>query len=142
MRSRTGYAILVAGIAAAIAPAGGSAGKSSAPPKPSVVEGILIDTKCYSVDRRNAGDDHGAGDDKIEACATACAKMGIPVAVLTGKGEVYILLAPTPAFEERMGKPVRVTGAKVFGGSAIRPEKVETHAEDGSWTALDIHSMM
>jgi hypothetical protein len=142
MKTRVVAAAVLAGAALAFAATGGSADKSPKSPKPFVVEGKLIDTKCYSMSNLNSGDDHGAGDDMIEACATACAKMGIPVAVLTAKGEVYILLAPSEAFEDHMAGAVRVTGTKVYHGSAIRPDKVEVREKDGSWTAVDIRSMM
>jgi hypothetical protein len=134
--------VAVAGLATAFQAAGGPQRRPTPPPQRVSIEGTLVDTKCYSMDAGNSGTDHAAGGDTIQQCATACAKMGIPVAVLTAERDVYILLAPTPAFEDHMGAWVRVTGTKVFGGSAIRPDSVSARDADGTWSALDIRSMM
>ena len=118
-----------------------SPGKGS-PKKPVTVEGILIDAKCFSIDPANKGDDHPTADGAVEACAEACAKLGIPVAVLTAKGEAMILLAPAPEFTDYMSDPVRVSGTKAFGGKAIVVERAEVKGEDGAWREISLHTMM
>lgn len=142
MRGRIGIAGI--GIAAALlaAVSAGSGAKETKSPKPTVVEGTLIDTKCFSQDAANDGNDHGVGTEKIEGCAEACAKLGIPVGLLTSKREVFILIAPAEAFEEHMGKAARVTGPKVYRGSAIRPDSVHVQGADGAWVPVEFHSMM
>ena len=50
------------------------------------VTGVLVDQACYMKDKANTTNAHkGMG----EACAQACAKKGMPVAIVTEKGEVY-----------------------------------------------------
>ena len=51
------------------------------------LKGTLIDKACYERDPRNAGQKHV--DRPIDECAKACAKYGLPVAVLTPDGKVY-----------------------------------------------------
>lgn len=53
----------------------GAADKKMATAKPVTVEGTLIDTKCYSMNPANKGNDHETPSGKVEACAAACAKM-------------------------------------------------------------------
>jgi len=142
MRGRIGAAMVGMAAALLFAASAGSGEKKSKPPKATVVEGTLIDTKCFSQDPANAGNDHGIGADKIEGCAEACAKMGIPVGLLTPKREVYILITPAEAFAEHMGKTARATGAKVYRGTAIRPDSVQVQGADGAWVPVEFHSMM
>jgi hypothetical protein len=50
------------------------------------VTGVLVDLTCYTKDKANTTNAHkGMG----ETCAQACAKKGLPVALVTEKGEVY-----------------------------------------------------
>ena len=134
-------ALAVASLAV-LALAAEKSAKKPARGKPITVEGTLIDAKCFSIDPANRGDDHPTNDDPVEACAEACAKLGIPVAVLTAKGEAMILLAPAPEFTDHMSDPVRVSGTKAFGGKAILVEKAEVRGADGAWKELSLHTMM
>lgn len=52
------------------------------------LSGQLIDQTCYKLDKSNTGVDHKMPE-PTPACATTCAKMGQPVALLTADGEVY-----------------------------------------------------
>ena len=130
---------LIAGSLSVGPPAGVEAAKKA---KPVVIEGTLIDTKCYSLDRANTGDDHQTKDGTIEGCAAACAQLGIPVAVLTGKDDPTILIAPATELAEFMGRQVRVTGSKAFRGSAMRAETIEVRDADGAWKSIEFHTMM
>lgn len=50
------------------------------------VTGTLIDTSCYASDKANTTNQHKG---MSAACAQNCALKGIPVGLLTDKGEVY-----------------------------------------------------
>jgi hypothetical protein len=104
------------------------------------VEGILIDTHCYSLDRAYASDDHRTPGGTIEGCAEACARLGIPVGLLTDSGEVVVLLAPSTDLAEHMGREARAVGPRVLG--ALRPDSVSVRDSSGAWTAVPIHQMM
>ena len=53
------------------------------------ISGQLIDQMCYKLNKSNTGVDHKMPDGDTAACATSCAKMGQPVALLTSDGKVY-----------------------------------------------------
>lgn len=101
--------------------------------------GILVDTKCYSMDNDNLGNEHMS----MEKCATMCAKMGIPVGLLIdGKkgGKLYILTLPAPALAEYMGQQVKVFGTKTSKG-LIMPDKIEIKKGE-KYEEIDIKTMM
>lgn len=110
--------------------------------KPTRIEGTLIDTRCYSIDKSLTQDGHRTVDGTIDGCAAACAKLGIPTGVLTSKGDVTILIAPATELADYMGRQVRAAGVKVFRGAAIRVDTVEVRGEDGAWKPVEFHSMM
>jgi hypothetical protein len=57
--------------------------------KTETVTGKVIDMTCYMKDKaNNVGDDHKMPAD-TKGCATACAKEGSPLALLTSDGKVY-----------------------------------------------------
>jgi len=133
----------VLGLVAALLPAGASPDVGAAKKaNPTVIEGTLIDTKCYSIDPAHVQDHHQTTDGTIEGCGTACAKLGVPTGVLTRKGDVTILIAPATELADFMGGRVRVTGTKVFRGAAIRAETIEVRDADGAWKTVEFHSMM
>ena len=53
------------------------------------VKGQLVDQACYNADKTNTAEKHKMGGKDMENCATACAKMGMPVALVTSDGKVY-----------------------------------------------------
>ena len=53
------------------------------------VKGQLIDQACYKMDKSNTGLNHKMPNGPRDDCATACAKMGRPVALLASDGKVY-----------------------------------------------------
>jgi hypothetical protein len=53
------------------------------------IRGQLVDQACYKADKTNTGETHKMGGKDMENCATACAKMGMPVALVTSDGKVY-----------------------------------------------------
>ena len=135
--------LLTLGVVAAFLGAGQSLGaEGTKKPKSSVIEGTLVDTKCYSIDKAHKQDRHETTDGPIDGCAAACAKAGVPVAVLGRKDELTILIAPAMDLAPYMGRSARVTGVKVYKGAAIRAEKIEVRDESGAWKAVDLHTMM
>ena len=53
------------------------------------VKGKIVDQTCYTKDMKaNAGQDHKMPQD-VKDCATACAKKGAPLAILTEDGKLY-----------------------------------------------------
>ena len=71
-------------IAAAFAVAFGS----SLLAKTETVKGKIVDVGCYKMDKSNTGNTHKMPKEMSE-CATACAKEGKPMAILTDDGKVY-----------------------------------------------------
>src|SRR5919204_311109 len=53
------------------------------------IKGVLVDQSCYKMDKTNTGQTHKMKNGTMENCATACAKMGQPVALVTSDGKVY-----------------------------------------------------
>ena len=86
------------------------------------IEGELVDTHCYAAGGAT-GADHGA------KCGKACAKSGIPVAVLTD-GKAWTLATNPAALADSVGKTVRVTGAQNTESQVVVPDKVEVKDGD------------
>lgn len=57
--------------------------------KTETVKGQIVDEACYKMDKSNTGNDHKMPKGDQKECATACAKMGQPLALLTADGKVY-----------------------------------------------------
>jgi len=128
---------------AGVAPNAGAGADSGAAAAtgPTTVTGILIDTHCYSLDRAYAADDHKTPNGTIEGCAEACAKLGIPVGVLTASGDVVVLLAPSPDLADHMGREARAVGRRTFVNS-LRPDSVFVRDDKGAWAPVPLHQMM
>ncbi len=110
-------------------------------PDPITVQGTLIDTKCYSMNAMNKGNDHMTPKGEVPSCATACAAMGIPVGVLDAKGKVTVLIAPANLFSSHMAKTAKVTGMPALNGGGVIADKVLV--KDGaSWTEVKVTTMM
>ncbi|HYM21900.1 MAG TPA: hypothetical protein VEU08_01770 [Vicinamibacterales bacterium] len=58
--------------------------------KTETVKGKIVDVGCYKMDKSNTGNNHKMPAEMSE-CATACAKEGKPMAILTDDGKVYEL---------------------------------------------------
>ncbi len=94
--------------------------------RPIVVEGLVVDLRCYSQDKRNFKDEHITADGKtMKKCGTFCAKSGIPVGLLiggakaTGKGRTYVLITPAPKLAKYMQKWLRISGRLMMDSKAI-----------------------
>ena len=77
------------------------------------VEGRLIDRACYDKNPKNVGQKHVRKP--IDECATACAKDGLPLAVLLPDGSTVTIVGDLAAKKNQQLIPflmqrVRVTG--------------------------------
>jgi len=117
------------------------AGEMMAMPDPITVKGTLIDTKCYSMNAMNSGNDHMTPKGEMPNCATACAAMGIPVGILGKDGTVTVVIAPAAVFAEHMTKTVKITGLPALNGGGVIADKVLV--KDGAaWTEVAVTTMM
>src|SRR5579871_3689346 len=92
--------------------------------KPISLNGTVVDTGCYF-----AGEETGA---KHLACATMCAKNGLPLAIVDGAGKLYMVLGeehknPNTKLMPFIEKKVKITGTPVEKGgiSGIAIKTVE-----------------
>ncbi|GIV59486.1 hypothetical protein GQ464_006100 [Rhodocaloribacter litoris] len=104
------------------------------------VVGLLVDTNCFAGDPQNIGPDHPSPVPEGQAgpgCARFCARMGFPVAVLTGGdpgGKVWILLTNGQVLADYMSRTVRARG-RVRSDGVLVPERIELRTGDG-WTFI------
>jgi len=93
--------------------------------------GTLVDTRCMAMSPKNVGDDHKGG--ALKGCAAACAKMGIPAALLVD-GKMHTLAAPAPLLADYMGKNATVSGKAI--GEMILPDKVMVDGKEVNLKAM------
>ena len=105
------------------------------------IEGILVDTKCYSTNGFVTNTHKDAKGNDIPNCATACASMGIPVGVLDAEKNVHIIAGPASGYAGWMSKEVRMHG--MFGKyvKVFIPDKIEVK-EDGKWVEKTVPATM
>lgn len=106
--------------------------------------GTLVDTKCYSMmPDANKGNEHVVMKDgkkiKMPGCATACANMGIPVALLDKDGESHVLAVPANQLAEYMTLEAQIEGKKMAG--VLIPDHIKVK-KDGKWQKVTIATMM
>ncbi|PYU24636.1 MAG: hypothetical protein DMG30_08020 [Acidobacteria bacterium] len=87
------------------------------------ITGQLIDQTCYKANKANTGVDHKMPED-TPGCATTCAKMGQPVALLTADGKVYTVTGDLAANNNaklipHMSHKVELTGDVTEKGSTM-----------------------
>ena len=95
--------------------------------------GQLVDTRCMAMSPKNTGQDHKGG--ALKGCATACAKMGIPVALYVD-GKMHTIAAPAPLLAPHMAKEATIEG-KMTPGGVIMPMKVMVEGKE-----VDLKAMM
>ncbi len=89
-------------------------GAASAFAKEITIKGELIDTSCYM--------GHGARGMGHQKCALKCIKGGVPMGVLTEKGEIYLLIPnhdnedPYNKAKDMAAETVEVKGDQVSKG--------------------------
>lgn len=99
------------------------------------LEGTLVDSKCYLMDNKLTGNDHG----NVKKCGTLCLKAGSPGALLTKDNHFYALLAPSIALSPYVGQQIRVAGRVVSG--SIDVDKAEV-SQNGKWQPIKLGNMM
>jgi hypothetical protein len=108
-----------------------------------MVSGVLVDTRCYGFDNANVGNTHKMGKANVPGCATACAKMGIPVAILDGGqrgSQLYTIASPAPGFADYMGMEARMVGTEIINGLML-PASLEVKTR-GGWKKVAVKGMM
>jgi len=113
MRTLTGFVLIMLLIASIPANAGES------------WTGTLVDTRCMAMNSMNSGNDHKGG--AMKGCGSACAKMGIPVALLID-GKMHVLAAPAAKFADFIGQQATVSG--MAAGDTILPKKVTVNGKE------------
>jgi hypothetical protein len=107
----------------------------SAADKGTLLEGTLVDSKCYLMDNKDTGNDHGG----MKGCGTMCLKGGNPAALVTKDKKFYALIVAAPVLASYVGQTLRVHGT--LYGTALNVDKAEV-LKDGKWVTIDIGQMM
>lgn len=103
---------------------------SAADKETKTVEGELVDLHCYSAGGAQ-GEEHG------KTCGAACAKSGIPVAVLVD-GKAWTLATNPRPLSDAVGKQIRVTGSQNPETQTFLAEKIEV--KDGeAWKEVKLN---
>jgi len=89
------------------------------------ITGTLVDLKCYAAAGLTTND-HGS----MKGCGEACAKGGLPVALLDANKKVHMLAVPAPAYASLVGMEVRLTGSHAKNADVFIPEKIEVKDGD------------
>ena len=89
--------------------------------KVETVKGQLIDQGCYKMNKANTTDRHQMPKGPVDNCATACAKDGHGVALLTSDGKIYEITGDLAANKNEklvghMTHTVEVTGDVTTAG--------------------------
>ncbi|NIV72778.1 MAG: hypothetical protein GWN16_10970 [Calditrichae bacterium] len=108
--------------------------------KAATVEGTLVDSKCYSMGAFLT-DAHTVKGKKMPGCATACASMGIPVAIVDEDENVHILAVPAQEYAKWMASEIRVKGMYGKHADVLIPQKLEIK-EDGKWVEKELPGTM
>lgn len=89
------------------------------------ITGTLVDLKCYAAAGLTTND-HGS----MKGCGEACAKGGLPVALLDANKKVHMLAVPAPAYAMYVGQELRLTGTHAKNADVFIPEKLEVKDGD------------
>ena len=94
-----------------------------ASPATQAVTGRLVDETCYKQNKANTGVDHKMPED-TPGCAVTCAKMGLPIALLTDDGKVYTVTGDLAANNNaklipHLSHKVELTGDVTRKGGAM-----------------------
>ena len=102
------------------------------------VEGTLVDGKCF-LGMGAKGNDHKTPGGDMKQCGTMCAKMGIPVGIVTAEGKFLTLVLSSVQVANYVGQTVRAEGMTKNG--MLIAESLEVK-KDGKWTKVKIGGMM
>jgi hypothetical protein len=88
------------------------------------ISGQLIDQTCYKMNSSNTGVDHKMPSGDVKDCATTCARMGRPLALLTADGKVYTVTGDLAANNNaklvpHMSHKVELTGDVTATGGTV-----------------------
>lgn len=111
-----------------------------------VLNGTLVDLRCYGTDRRNYAADHVAPDGTaLPACGRHGAAAGCPVGLLVDGlpgNRAYVLLAPSARLAPHMGRAVRVhgrpAGPDIAAGAALLVDTLQVQQPTGTFLAVDL----
>ena len=95
--------------------------------------GELVDISCY-LQMAAKGEGH-------KNCAIKCAKDGLPVGILTSKGELYTIVTSIKFLADHMAKEVKISGTLFSSSKIIIPKKIETK-EGNKWIEVKLSSKM
>jgi hypothetical protein len=98
--------------------------------KTATLTGTLVDLACY-LDDGDSGNDHMG----MKACGTECLKGGSPAGLLVDK-TLYVLVFPSGAFADYVGKKVEISGDQY--GTNLIPKKASQVNSDGSKKTINI----
>lgn len=111
-----------------------------------VLNGTLVDLRCYGTDRRNHAADHVAPDGTVlPACGRHSAAAGCPVGLLVDGlpgNRAYVLLAPAVRLAPHMGRAVRVhgrcAGPDIAAGAALLVDELQVQQPTGAFLSVDL----
>ncbi len=109
--------------------------------KAQVIEGTLVDTKCYAMGGFLTNEHMSMDGKKMPGCAAACAAMGIPVALVDKDNKVHVLAVPAAEYAKYMAQELRFTGMTGKHANVFIPEKLEVK-ENGKWVQKDLPGTM
>lgn len=104
------------------------------------IEGLLVVTDCPGAEYQKLG---MKVDNAVIERAAACAKSGVPVALLVGtqpNGELYTLVSPSPLIAPHIAKRARLSGEEI-APHVIIPDKLEIETDTG-WQEIRTTTMM
>ncbi len=106
-------------------------------PKTAVIEGTLVDLKCYAAGGYLTND-HG----EMDNCGTMCAKGGLPVAIVDKDKNVHFLAVSAPGYADWVGAHMRLTGMHGKNAqAAFIPKKIEMKDGD-KWVEKKVAKTM
>ncbi|MGI9541652.1 MAG: hypothetical protein ACR2MX_00250 [Cyclobacteriaceae bacterium] len=102
---------------------------------PLSMSGTLICAHCFALDQENVGLDHQLPESGfIPACASRCAELGYPIAVLVDPpiagNEVWVIRTSSQLFTDYMAQKAEVVGTFVTNGM-IEPRSIQVPTEPG-----------
>jgi hypothetical protein len=98
--------------------------------KTETITGKVVDQACYMKDKvNNAGDDHKMPKDTA-ACATACAKEGHPLALLTSDGKLYEIAGALADNKNAKLIPHIAHTVSITGDTMTMGDKMMIHGSD------------
>ncbi|RMF59508.1 MAG: hypothetical protein D6748_06235 [Calditrichaeota bacterium] len=105
------------------------------------ISGTIVDSKCYAMGGFLTDDHKDMKGNNLPKCGTACASLGIPVAIVDEDNNVYVLAVSATGMAKYMAQKVRVHG--MFGkyANVFIPQKLEIR-EDGKWVEKPLPGSM